>query len=93
MFIASVVERLDDRRDARARPDLVHRPVAGREHEPELAVRLEALADQLAVARLEDVERDPLGGDEDDGQREEAELGHSCRVQRWIAVRRAAAIG
>ena len=77
----SVVERLDDRSDARTRPDLVHRAVAGGEHEPELAVRLEALADQLAVARLEDVERDPLGGDEDDRQREKAELGHTCRVR------------
>ena len=37
--------------------------------------------DQLLVARLEDVERDPLGRDEHDRQREEAELGHAGRVR------------
>ena len=63
---APVVERLDQRRNAGARPDLVHRAVAGGEQEPELAVRLEAFANEFVVARLEDVQRDPLGRDEDD---------------------------
>ena len=40
--------------------------VACREHEPELGGRVGALPDQLLVAGLEDVQRDPLGGHEHD---------------------------
>ena len=49
-------------------------PSSSAQHEPELAARLQALADQLAVARLEDVERDPLGRQEHDAEWEEADL-------------------
>ena len=47
---------------------------------PNSVLVLEALVDQLAVARLEDVKRDPLGRDEHDRQREETELRHACSV-------------
>ena len=36
----------------------------------------EALADELAVARLEDVERQPLARDEHELERKEADLDH-----------------
>ena len=61
--------------DARERPDLAHAFLVGVD-QPELAVRLEALLDQLAVARLEDVERHALGGKQHDPEREEADLLH-----------------
>jgi hypothetical protein len=41
---------------------------------PKLSVGLQALADQLLVARLEDVQRHALGGEQDDPEREEADL-------------------
>ena len=77
--------------DARARPDLAH-AVLVRVHQPELLVGLEALADQLAVARLEDVQRHPLGRKQDDAEREEADLRHrpkgtppSVRMAAWLS--------
>ena len=78
---AAVLEGLEHAGDPRARPDLVHGAVAGREHEPELPVRVEALLHELPVARLEDVQRDPLGREQDDRQREQAELSHAGRVR------------
>ena len=63
---ATILELFEDAADPGACPDLVDGAVAGREREAELLPRLHALADQLAVARLEDVQRDPLRGDEHD---------------------------
>ncbi len=78
---APVLELFENARDTRARPDLVNGAVARREHEPELDVTVEALLHQLVVARLEDVQWDPLGRDEDEREREETELGHAGRVR------------
>jgi gamma-glutamyltranspeptidase/glutathione hydrolase len=86
---AAVLEPVDDRGHVRARADLVHGAVARREHEPELAVGLDALADQLAVARLEDVQRDPLRRHEHERQGEESELRHAHqRTRGGVADRR-----
>ena len=69
----AVVELVQHLVHARSRAELTH-PVLVREDEPELALLGDALADQLPVARLEDVERNALGRQEDDAEREEAEL-------------------
>ena len=58
-----------------ARANLAHAVVVG-EHEPELVVVLQAFADQLLVAQLEDVEGDALRRHQHDPQREESELAH-----------------
>ena len=76
-----VVEPLEHFRDRRARPDLAN-PVLVGVHEPELLVRIEALADQLLIARLEDVQRHPLGREQDDAEREEADLRHRPKGTR-----------
>ncbi len=55
------------------------RPCSSCEHEPELAAFPEAFADQLLVARLEDVQRDPLGRQQHELEREQADLGHEGR--------------
>jgi hypothetical protein len=47
-------------------------------HDPELSAALEALADHRAIALLEDVQRDELVGERDDGEREEREVGHDA---------------
>ena len=71
----AVVEALEHLGDARERADLAHALLVGID-QPELAVVLEALADQLPVPRLEDVERHALGRQQDDAEREEADLLH-----------------
>ena len=71
----AVVEAVEHVHDGRTCADVPHAVVVG-EDETELAVVREALADQLLVAELEDVERDPLGGHEHDPEREQPELVH-----------------
>ena len=96
----AVVEALEHLGHARARADLAH-AVLVRVHEPELALQLEALADQLLVPVLEDVERHELGRQQNDAEREEADLRPSpqgtqrrlawsrgCRAARIPAARR-----
>ena len=70
---------------ARLRRERVSRPRAPRRRRSRGRARtpssgLDALVDQLPVARLEDVQRDPLGRNEHDRQREETELGHACSL-------------
>ena len=77
----SVVEHLQHLEHRRPRPDLMDRTVAGGEHEAEVGLVLDALLDQLAVARLEDVQRNPLRGNEHDRQREEAKLRHASSLR------------
>ena len=64
-------------------------PVVVREHEPERLVGVEALRDQLAIARLEDVERHLLGREQDEAEREEPDLLHGAkptpRASSWLA--------
>ena len=72
---AAVVEALEHLGDRRPGAD-VAQPVVVGEDEPELALLVEALADQLAVARLEDVQRHQLGREQDDPEREEPDLAH-----------------
>ena len=57
------------------RAHLAH-PVVVREHEPELLVSVQAFADQLPVARLEDVQGRLLAREEHEVQREETDLAH-----------------
>ena len=71
----TVVEAVEDLDHRRTRADVTHPVVVG-EHETELGVVLETVADQLLVAELEDVERDPFGRHENDPEREQAELVH-----------------
>src|SRR5205823_283617 len=72
----AVLEHLEHVDDRRPGANFVHRSVARGEDEPELAARLEALADQLLVARLEDVQGQPLRRHEHERERKEAELLH-----------------
>ena len=69
----SVVEPVEYLGDRRPRADLAQ-PVLVGVDQSELALVREALADQLLVAVLEDVERDLLGRQEHDPEREESEL-------------------
>ena len=71
----AVVELLEQVGDTRTRPD-VAQPGLVRIDEPELMPVLEAPADQLLVARLEDVQRHPLGRKQDDAEWEEPDLRH-----------------
>ena len=73
----AVVEALDDLGDRRERPDLAQAVVVGVD-DAERHALLEALADQLAVARLEDVERHLLGGEQHEPERKQADLVHAC---------------
>ena len=62
------------------------------EHQAELLVVLEALADQLAVTRFEDVERHALAREQDDSQGEEPDLVHrrqgsDCPAAAYILCR------
>ncbi len=77
----AVVHPLDDLDHGRGRADLADTVVVGVD-ETELAVEFEAFADQLAVARLEDVERDLLGREQHDAEREQADLVHGRSVDR-----------
>src|ERR687898_1210298 len=94
---AAVVETIEHLGHRRARPDLAQTGLAG-EDEAELALLREALADQLLIAVLEDVQRNLLRRQQDDPQREEAELAHARSLdalerrdpeQRAVALRRA----
>ncbi len=69
----AVVEALEHVGDERARSELAHAMLVG-EHETELALIVDALVDQLAVARLEDVQRNALRREQHNAEREEAEL-------------------
>ena len=69
----AVVEALEDLCDASERPDLTDAVLVRVEH-PELVVGFDALADQLLVARLEDVQRHAFGRKQHDAEREEADL-------------------
>ena len=60
----------------RERPDLAQ-PVLVGVDDAERHALLEALSDQLAVARLEDVQRHLLGGQQDEAERKEADLSIS----------------
>ena len=55
------------------------------EHDAELLVALDALADQLLVARLEDVQRHPLGRHQHERQRKESQPSHVPSVRLWMA--------
>ena len=55
--------------------DLAH-PLVVLEHEAEVVAEVQALADQLAVARLEDVQGSLLARNEHEVEREEADLVH-----------------
>ena len=72
---AAVVESVHELEDTRARSDLPE-PVGVFEHDAELRGARKALADQLSVAVLEDVERHALGGEEDELEREQSDFGH-----------------
>ena len=71
----AVVEAVEHLGDGGERADLAQAVVVGVD-QPELALLVEALADQLLVAVLEDVQRDLLGREQHDPEREEAELAH-----------------
>ena len=72
---AAVVKALDDLDNGAADSDVAHALLVF-EHEPELVAVVEALADQLTVARLEDVQRRLLAGHEHEVERKEADLVH-----------------
>ena len=72
---AAVREAVDHLDDRAADADVAHALVV-LEHEAELVPEVEALADQLAVARLEDVQRRLLARHEHEVEREEADLVH-----------------
>ena len=74
-----VVEVLQHLHDGGARPDLPQTVLVG-EDEAELVARLQALADQLAIPGLEDVERALLSRKEHQFEREETDLVHAQRV-------------
>ena len=63
---------------AGARPDLPQ-PVAVLEDQPELGLLGQALADQLPVAVLEDVQRNALARKQDELERKQADLGHAAK--------------
>jgi hypothetical protein len=75
----SVVELLDHLDDRRLGSDVAHAFVVG-EHEPERAVAVEALADELLVAGLEHVERSLLARHEHEREWEESDLIHAESV-------------
>ena len=78
----AVVEPIDHVDHGGARPDAAH-PVVVLEDEAELPIVVEAVADQILVARLEDVQRHPFGRDEHDPERKHTELlrhGRSASV-------------
>ena len=74
---APVVHALEDVGDLHRAAHRTHALVAG-PHDPELRAALEALADHRAIALLEDVQRDELVRERDDGEREEREVGHDA---------------
>ena len=82
---ATVGEALDDLGDRRERPDLAQPVVVGVD-DAERHALLEALPDQLAVARLEDVQRHLLGGQQHEAERKQADLIHALETTRARAV-------
>ena len=80
-----VVEVLQHLYDGGARPDLPQTVFVG-EDEAELVARLQALADQLAIPRLEDVERALLARKEHQLEREESDLVHAQRVDAVVGT-------
>ena len=71
----AVVERLEvDHVSERA--DVPNAVLLVGEHQTERLVALEALADQLAIAKLEDVQRDLLRREQRNPEREEPDLRH-----------------
>ena len=80
----AVGEALDDLGDRRERPDLAQPVVVGVD-DAERHALLEALADQLAVARLEDVQRHLLGGEQHEAERKQADLFHARQTTRATA--------
>src|SRR3954447_10531962 len=83
----AVVEALDHLGDRRERPDLAQAVLVGVD-DAERDVVLNALADELAVARLEDMEWHLLRGQEHEAEREQAYLIHACRIERQPIRRR-----
>ena len=75
-----VLEPVGDLDDGRECPDLADALVVGVD-EPERRLLVHALGDQLAVARLEDVQRDLLGREQDEPERKEADLVHPSSVK------------
>jgi len=71
----AVVEALEHLGNPREGSDLAHALLVGVD-QPELAVVLESFADQLAIPRLEDVERHALCGKQDDAEWKESDLLH-----------------
>src|SRR5262245_60640972 len=72
------LQHLDDRG---SRPDVVHVAARLGEDDAELLLTLETLADELLVARLEDVQRHPLGRHQHELEREEPDHGHASRLR------------
>jgi hypothetical protein len=72
---AAVVEALGYLTDRRERTYLTQPVVIG-VHDPERGPTLEAFSDQLLIPRFEDVQRDLLGRQEDEPEREKADLRH-----------------
>ena len=87
-----VLEPVGDLDHGRERPDLPDPVVVGVD-EPEGALLVDALGDQLAVARLEDVEGDLLGREQDEPERKEADLVHRRSLSLRAGTRRAAPTG
>src|SRR4029079_7476995 len=79
---APVLELLQHLDHAGTASDLAHAVVV-REHEPELAALFQALADQLAVAGLEAVQRRLLSGQQHEVEREETDLHGMKRLGEW----------
>src|SRR6188472_1032855 len=77
----AVLEALDDLDDARESPRPAEAVVV-REDEAERLLALEALGDELAVPRLEDVERHLLRRQQDDPEREQPDL-HRSSLRPW----------
>ena len=90
---ASVREHLQHLDDGGARADVVDVAALLDEHDPELLAALEALADELSIARLEDVQRHPLGRHQHELEREEADSGHAESLRLWIVRHSSVALG
>src|SRR6185503_15430450 len=77
-----VVELLEHLDHSGPAADLAHAVVVGK-HETELAALLEAFADELAVARLEDMQRRLLAREQDEVEREEPDFHGMERLGEW----------
>ena len=72
MFRRPSSKRSSTSRHARGAADLLEL-VVGEPEDPELALLVEALADHLLVALLEDVQRHELAGEQHEAEREQGE--------------------